>query len=333
MRGVVITGYGDIKRNVAVSERKMPTAGENQVLVEIHAASVNPVDYKIVEGALRIIRKLEFPAPIGFDVAGVVVEKGSNVQHLDIGDEIFSRVPTDSPGTFAEYIAINSDVVVKKPSNLSFIEASSIPLVGMTTLQGFELAKLVPGDKVLIHAGSGGVGTFAIQYAKSQGAYVYTTTSTENVSWVKELGADRVIDYKKEDYLAIVKNIDVVYDTLGGKYAREAFQVIKTGGRVISIAGDIDEESAIDLGLNQIIRFLLKLKFKKIKKLSKSKSATYRHFFMKPDGEQLESLRILLENGSIIPVIDKIFDLNDVSEALVYQKGGRVKGKIVIRVK
>jgi NADPH:quinone reductase-like Zn-dependent oxidoreductase len=333
MKGLVITGYGKIERHVAIQELEKPKVRENQVLVEVHAASVNPVDYKIVEGALRLVKRLDFPAPIGFDVAGVIVEKGPEVNHLEIGDEIYSRVPTDSPGTFAEFIAIDSNVVTKKPSNLSFEEASSIPLIGMTTFQGFELGELKTGDKILIHAGSGGVGTFAIQYAKLLGAYVYTTTSTGNVGWVKGLGADRVIDYKKENYLEIVKNIDFVYDTLGGKYTKEAFRVIREGGRVISIAGDVDEITAAELGLHRMIRLFLAIKRRKVERYCKEKSAFYRFFLMDPDVTQLETLRIHLENRSIRPVIDKVFQLNEASRALAYQKEGRAKGKIVIRVK
>ena len=192
MKALQITGYGDVKNNLVFSEVEKPTIKDNQVLIEIHSASVNPIDYKIIEGLLKQIRKLTFPCPIGFDVAGIVVERGSNVTNLKVGDEVYSRVPSKSPGTFAEYIAVDSDVVCLKPSNLNFSESASLPLVGLTTIQSFDKASLKSGNKVLIHAGSGGIGTFAIQYAKSKGAYVYTTTSTKNVEWVKELGADRV---------------------------------------------------------------------------------------------------------------------------------------------
>ena len=194
MKALQITGYGDIKSNLTFNEVEKPSINDNQFLVEIHAASVNPIDYKIVEGIFKNFSKLSFPAPIGFDLAGVIVEKGKNVLNFEVGDEVFSRVPSESPGTFAHYIAVDKNVVTKKPDNMNFNEASSIPLVGLTTVQSFEKAKLKSGDKVLIHAGSGGIGTFAIQYAKAKGAFVYTTTSTKNVGWVKELGADRVFN-------------------------------------------------------------------------------------------------------------------------------------------
>ena len=226
MKILQIKGYGDIKSNLSFSEIEKPTISDNQVLIEVYAASINPIDYKIVEGALKQIRKLTFPAPIGFDVSGVVIKKGNNVNHLNVGDEIYSRVPSDSPGTFSEFIAINADVVCLKPSNLDFIESSSLPLVGLTTIQSFNKANLKSGDKVLIHAGSGGIGTFAIQYAKSKGAYVYTTTSTKNVNWVKELGADRVIDYKTENYLKEFYDLSNTTDIKGFYYETRLHSVI-----------------------------------------------------------------------------------------------------------
>jgi len=333
MKALQITGYGKIEDNLAINEVKKPSINDSQVLVEIYSASVNPVDYKIVEGKLKQINKLKFPAAIGFDVAGIVVEKGKKVTDLEIGDEIFSRVPTLSPGTIAEYIAIDSNVVTKKPSNLDFSAASSIPLVGVTTVQSFNKANLKAGDKVLIHAGSGGVGTFAIQYAKAKGAFVYTTTGTDNVEWVKELGADRVIDYKKENYLDIVKDLDIVYDTLGGDYTIDAFKVIKKGGTVVSIAGEVDESVAKDLGLNGLIRFLLALKRRNITRQAKATSANYKFILMTPNASQLDDIKVLIEKKLIKPVIDKEFPFSNSIDALLYQKSGRAKGKIVIKIK
>lgn len=333
MKVLHLTGYGDIQSNVTFAEVKKPSIKDNQVLIEIHSAALNPIDYKIIEGHLKQVIKLSFPNTIGFDVAGIVVEKGAKVTHLKVGDEVYSRVPTDAPGTLAEYISVDSEVVSLKPSNLSFSEAASLPLVGLTTIQSFNKVHLKSGDKVLIHAGSGGIGTFAIQYAKSKGAYVYTTTSTKNVGWVKKLGADRVIDYKTEKYLDIVKNIDIVYETLGGEYTADAFKVIKNGGKVVSLAGDIDDETAKELGLNKLIRFILSLKRRKITKLTKQKSAHYKYLAMTANGKQLEDLKNLAEANLIKPVIDKVYPFSEAVEALLYQKSGRAKGKIVINMK
>jgi hypothetical protein len=333
MKALQIIGYGDVKSNLVFSEVEKPTIKDNQVLIEIHSASVNPIDYKIIEGLLKQIRKLTFPCPIGFDVAGIVLERGSNVTNLKVGDEVYSKVPSESPGTFAEYIAVDSDVVCLKPSNLNFSESASLPLVGLTTIQSFDKASLKSGDKVLIHAGSGGIGTFAIQYAKSKGAFVYTTTSTKNVEWVKELGADRVIDYKTENYLNIVNNIDIVYETLGGNYTIDAFKVIKNGGKVVSLIGDVDKETARELELNGVIRFVLALKRMKITKQIKHKSAYYKLILMNSNGTQLNEIKKLVEDKLIKPVIDKEFSFSESIDALLYQKSGRAKGKIIIKIK
>ena len=333
MKALQITGYGDVKSNLVFSEVEKPTIKDNQVLIEIHSASVNPIDYKIIESLLKQIRKLTFPCPIGFDVAGIVIERGSNVTNLKVGDEVYSKVPSNSPGTFAEFIAVDSDAVCLKPSNLNFSESASLPLVGLTTIQSFDKASLKSGDKVLIHAGSGGIGTFAIQYAKSMGAYVYTTTSTKNVEWVKELGADRVIDYKTENYLNIVNNIDIVYETLGGNYTKDAFKVIKNEGKVISVVGDVDKETARELKLNGIIRFVLALKRMKITKQIKHKSAYYKLILMNSNGTQLNEIKKLVEDKLIKPVIDKEFSFSESIDALLYQKSGRAKGKIIIKIK
>jgi len=333
MKALKITGYGDIAKNVEIREVEKPKVGPGQVLIDVHAASINPIDYKIIEGAMKNINKLSFPAAIGFDVSGTVVDKGEGVTDFKLGDEVFSRVPTDAPGTFAEMIAVNQQAVAQKPSSLNFAEAASIPLVGLTTVQSFEKAKLKSGDKVLIHAGSGGVGTFAIQYAKTQGAYVHTTTSTKNVEWVKDLGADRVIDYKQEDYLEIAKEVDIVYDTLGGNYTKDAFKILKDGGSVVSIAGDPDNETAKDLGLNGLIRFLLKLKRFKLDQLANDKNARYKFVMMHADGAQLNSIKELIENNYISAVVDKEYSFSEAVSALEYVKNGHAKGKVVLNMK
>lgn len=333
MKQLFITGYGKIEDNLQFHKVDIPQAGYHEVLIKINAAGVNPIDYKIINGLLKRINKLSFPAPIGFDVSGTVVEKGEGVTNLEIGDDIYSRVPTDQPGTFAEYLTIDSSVVAKKPSNLTFEEASGIPLVGLTTIQGFALAKIKKGDRVLIHAGSGGIGTFAIQYASSKGAFIYTTTSTKNVSWVKELGADVVIDYKNENYLDLVKDVDIVLDTLGKNYTKDAFRVIKKGGKVITLIGDLDNETAIELGLNSFIRFLLTLKRMKIDSLKKKKSALYRFIVIEPNVFQLNEIKSLIEKEMIKPVIDRVFYLENAVEALKYIKNGHSKGKVILKIR
>jgi len=249
MKALQITKYGEIKNSLVFNEVDKPTVQAKDVLIEVKAAAINPIDKSIVLGHLQTMIPIQFPSGIAYDVSGTVVEKGSEVTNFEIGDLVYSRVPQEQMGTIAEYVAVTSDAVANKPGNISFEEAASIPLAGLTALQSLEHAGIKENDKVLIHAGSGGVGSFAIQYAKSKAAYVYTTTSTNNVNWVKELGADSVIDYKTEDYKAIVKDADIVFDTLGQNYTLDAFKVVKQGGKVVSVVGPLDERTAESFGI------------------------------------------------------------------------------------
>ena len=255
-----------------------------------------------------------------------MVEKGGEVTDFEIGDLVYSRVPQEQMGTLAEYVAVTCVAVSKKPGNVSFEEAASLPLAGLTALQSLESAGIKENDKVLIHAGSGGVGSFAIQYAKAKGAYVYTTTSTNNVSWVKKLGADRVIDYKTEDYKTIVKDADIVFDTLGQSYTTEAFEVVKKGGIVVSVVGPIDEPSAKMFGMADY-----KLP-EELATLSKDKDAAYKFVFMHPNGSHLGEIKSMVEDDKIIPIIDKVYPFSESIDAFTHLASGRTKGKLVIKM-
>ncbi|MTI32459.1 NADP-dependent oxidoreductase [Xanthovirga aplysinae] len=333
MKALQITGYGkDIRNHLKIAEVKKPKAKAGEVLIEVHAASINPIDYKIVHGLMKIVEKLDFPAPIGFDVSGTIVSVGKGVQNFKEGDEVFSRV--GAAGTLAEFVAVDATLIAPKPHNFSHEEAASIPLVGLTTLQTIKSAmKANPGQKILIHAGSGGVGSFAIQYAKALELNVATTTSTKNVEWVKALGADQVIDYKKENYLELLKDLDYVYDTLGGQYTIDSFKILKTGGKTVSIAGPPDQEFSKNFGLNPIFKFFIWLGNRKVYRAAKAKSNAYQFLFLKPSGEQLDEIRKLIEDGKIKAIIDKKFSLDESIDALEYLQSGRTKGKVVVTVK
>lgn len=333
MKALQIKGYGDLKSNLDFGIVEKPIINENQVLIEVYATSVNPIDFKIIEGILKPILKLSFPTGIGYDVAGIVIKKGAMVSHLKVGDEVFSSVNQQCRGTFADYLAVDADVVCVKPTNLNFQQSAALPMVGLTTIQAMRKADLKSGDTILIHAGSGGIGSFAIQYAKSLGAYVYTTTSSNNVDWVKSLGADIVVDYKKENYLEIVKDADVVYDTLGGHYTVDAFNVIKYGGKVVSLIGAVDAETAREMGLGCFARLYLHFKRLRITKKKKKKEAYYKLISMIPAITDLETVKKLAESGTIKAVIDKTFQFDDAINALLYQKVGHAKGKVIIRMK
>ncbi|WP_410503406.1 NADP-dependent oxidoreductase [Gillisia sp. Hel_I_29] len=304
---------------------------KDEVLIETYAASVNPLDIKVVEGKLKSVSNFKLPTTLGYDVSGIIIEKGENVPNFNIGDEVFSKV--NRQGTFTEFVAVNQKLVSLKPKNTTFEEAASLPLVGLTAIQALKRGKLKSGESILIHAGSGGVGSFAIQYAKSIGAYVYTTTSSENVSWVKKLGADEVIDYKTVDYTAIVQDADMVLDTLGNEYTEEAFSVIKNGGKVITLVGPVDKETANRMKLNKITKLFLAFKRRKITKQIKQKSAFYNLVFMRANAKQLNEISELVESGTVKTKIDKVFPLKDTLNALLYVKKGRTKGKVVIKIK
>lgn len=326
MKALQITKYGDIKDSLTFNDIEKPSVRANDILVEVKAASLNPIDYKLVEGHLKDMVPLNLPCTIGYDVSGVVLEKGADVSNFEVGDKVYSRIPQEQMGTLTEYVAVNSEVVAKKPTNSSFVEAAALPLIGLTAIQALERVGLKENDRVLIHAGSGGVGSFAIQYAKAKGAYVYTTTSSKNVAMVKALGADRVIDYKTEDYKTIVKDLDIVFDTLGNNYTLEAFEVIKEGGKVTSIVGPLDEETAKHMGMTD---YKLPEQFSK---LINEKSATYKLTWMQPNGEQLNTIATMVENGAIKPVVDKVYSFVNSIEACLYLATGRAKGKVIISI-
>ncbi|TDD96892.1 NADP-dependent oxidoreductase [Flavobacterium cellulosilyticum] len=324
MKALQIVKYGDLKDSLAIGEIEKPSVKPNDILVEVKAVSLNPIDYKLAEGKLKEMMHLDLPTTIGFDLSGVIVELGTDVSAFKIGDEVYTRVPQEQMGTITDYVAVTSDLVAKKPANISFEEAAGLPLIGLTAIQALERVGIKEGDRILIHAGSGGVGSFAIQYAKAKGAIVYTTTSTKNVDWVKALGADRVIDYKTEDYKEVATNLDIVFDTLGGDYTFDAFEIIKEGGKVTSIVGPPDEETAKQMGMTDY-----KLP-EKLSKLIEEKSAVYKLTWMQPDAKQLKDIKSMVEDGAIKPIVDLIYTFEKGIEAYQYLATGRAQGKVII---
>ena len=332
MQSLMITKYGDLNTSLEIQEVPIPSIGPNQILIKTYAASFNPLDYKIVRGDFKAMRKIQFPKGIGRDVSGVIEKVGEEVKRFKAGDKVFSRIDEDFVGTMAEYVISNAADAALMPSNLNYEEAASIPLAGLTVYQSLiDIAQLSHGENILIHAGSGGVGTIAIQLSKHLGANVIATTSTKNVEMVKELGAHDVIDYTKQSYLDEGAKFDVVFDTLGGQHTLDSFKVLKNGGRVISIAGDVDSVTTKQLGLNKIISFLLKLKAKKVTNAAHKINAMYRFLLMSPNGGQLKELAKLYESGSIKAVLDKTYNFNDSIQAIDYLSKGRAKGKVVVQ--
>jgi NADPH:quinone reductase-like Zn-dependent oxidoreductase len=333
MKALIVERYGDAGA-VRVGETPDPLMGEDDVLVEIHAASVNPLDIKTRNGDYKAILPYRMPFVLGNDMAGRVIAVGSRVERFAVGDEVYARPDKNRIGTFAELIAINQDDVATTPSTLTVEEAASIPLVGLTSWQALvERANLQKGQKVLIHAGSGGVGTIAIQLAKYVGATVATTTSTANIDVVKSLGADVVIDYKKQAFETVLRDYDVVLDTLGGETLKKSLQVLKPGGKVISIAGPPDPAFAKELGANLIIRLAMTALSFRIRQRARRRHLTYSFLFMKANGDQLGEITSLIDAGKIRPVVDRVFPFESIQEALTYAEEGRAKaGKVVIKM-
>lgn len=301
---------------------------------EIHAASINPIDFKIRDGKVKLLIKYKMPLILGNDFSGIVVKVGRKVTRFNVGDEIYARPRKSNIGTFAEYISIHENDIALKPKNLSFEEAASIPLIGLTSYQALhDVLKLQKGQKILIQAGAGGVGTFAIQLAKLMGATVATNASDAGANLVKSLGADKIINYKKEKFEDILENYDAVFDTLGGKILEKSFDIIKEGGKIISVSGIPNARFAKEYGSGFFKRLLFSAVSHKLTTLEKKHHVQYIFLFMKPSGDQLRIIANFIESGNIIPVIDRVFSFEDAQKAMEYAESGRAKGKIILKIR
>lgn len=311
MKAIVIDNYGG-KEQLKERELEKPAINENQVLLEIHATSINPIDWKLREGYLQEMLPWEFPIILGWDAAGVIAEVGKNVKHYSVGDRVFARPATTRQGTYAEFVPVEMELLAHMPESMSFEEGAAIPLTGLTAYQclvGF--AEVKKGDKVLIHAGAGGVGSMAIQIANSIGAYVATTASDKNDELVKSLGANRVINYREEDFSELLEDFDAVLDTMGGEILDNSFKVLKKGGKLISIAGQPSAEKAEEYGVEAS------------------------NFWLEPSGEQLQKLANLYVSGELKPTIGHVFDFTEqgLKDAHELSESHHARGKIVIKIK
>jgi NADPH:quinone reductase-like Zn-dependent oxidoreductase len=333
MKAFMLDRYGS-GDNVRFGEMSEPEVRANDVLVEVHAAGVNLLDSKIRNGEFKLFLPYRLPVVLGHDVAGVVVRVGSRVRRFKPGDEVYARPGTDQIGTFAEFISISEDDVAPKPESLTMEEAASIPLVGLTAWQALiERANLEKGQRVLIHAGSGGVGTIAIQLAKHVGATVATTTSTANVELVERLGADVVIDYKKDDFERVVHDYDVVVNSLGAETLKKSLRVLKPGGKLISISGPPDPAFAKEIGSSRIFGPATRVLSYPIRRAAARRHVSYSFLFMRASGDQLREITSLVDSGIIQPVLDRVFQFESTKEAMAYLEKGRAKGKVVVKVR
>ena len=333
MKAFIINKY-DKKGVLALTDVPAPLVKDTDVLVDIHAAGLNLLDAKIKSGEFKLILPYKFPLILGHDVAGVVTQVGKKVKKFKVGDQVFARPADGRIGTLAELIAIDENEVALKPKNLTMEEAASIPLVALTAWQVLvERAQLRKGQKVFIQAGSGGVGTIAIQLAKHLGATVATTAGAASFDLLKKSGADVLIDYKTQDFEAMLSGYDVVLNSQDTKTLEKSLNVLKPGGKAISISGPPTPDLAQQTGAPWYVKIVLSLLSGSIRRKAKKRHVDYSFLFMRADGQQLAQLAKLIEAGTIKPVVDKVFSFEQTNEALAYVESGRAKGKVVISVK
>lgn len=332
MKAFVIDRYNK-KDPMRLGDMPQPQLRDDDVLIEVHAAGLNVLDSKIKSGAFKLMLPYRMPLVLGHDVAGIVTQVGSRVRQFKVGDEVYSRPRDHRIGTFAQFIAVNENDVAPKPKNITMEEAASIPLVALTVWQALvERAQLKKGQKVFIQAGSGGVGTLAIQLAKHIGATVATTTSGANIDLVKSLGADVVVDYKKDDVGNVLRNYDVVLHSQDAATLEKSLRVLKPGGALVSISGPPDPAFAKGIGAPWFVKLIIRLLSSGVRKKAARNGIKYSFLFMRADGQQLREITLLIEAGAIRPVIDRIFPFGSTNEALAYVETGRAKGKVVIKV-
>ncbi|ADO77491.1 NADP-dependent oxidoreductase [Halanaerobium praevalens] len=311
MKAIVIDQYGD-REELKEREIKKPKPKADEILIEVHSASVNPIDWKLREGYLKEMFAFDFPIILGWDASGIVKEKGNKVESLKVGDRVFVRPELTNRGTYAEYTTAKENLVAKIPDNINFKQAAAVPLAGLTAYQSLtDVGNLEKNDKVLIHAGAGGVGSFGIQIAKNLGAYVATTGSTKNVEFLESLGADEVIDYTKADFAEILADYDLVVDTLGGEIQTKSLGILKKGGKLVSIVEEPDPQVVKEKEVEATLHWLI------------------------PDGDQLAILADMMEKEKLKAIVGSEFPFSEkgLKDAHKLSESHHARGKIIINVK
>lgn len=330
MKAFVVEKYG--KKGARAAEVPEPAVGERDVLVAVSAAGINPLDGMVRDGEFKLLLKYKTPFVLGHDVAGVVTRVGSAVHGFDVGDEVYARPRDLRVGGFAEFIAIDADDVAPKPASLTLQEAAAVPLVALAAWQILvDRAQVEPGQKVLVHAGAGGLGSTVIQLAKHLGATVATTTNTETEELVRGLGADVVVDYTEEDFSQVLSGYDLVLDSLGGANLEKSLTVLKPGGLAIGVVGPPDAAFAKQLGAPSVLGLVMNMLSRKVRKRARALGVRYQFFFMQANGSQLRRLGALYDSGKLRPVIDRVFPFDRTLEAMAHVEQGRTKaGKVVV---
>jgi NADPH:quinone reductase-like Zn-dependent oxidoreductase len=329
VKAFVVERYG--KDGLRAADVPEPEIGDGDVLVKVSAAAINPLDTMLRDGEFKRLLRYRTPFVLGHDVAGVVTGVGAAVREFQVGDQVYARPRDLRIGTFAQYIAIDEDDVAPKPASLTLHEAAALPLVSLAAWQTLvDRANVQAGQKVLVHAGSGGLGSTVIQLAKHLGATVATTARGENAELVRSLGADVVVDYKKEDFADVLSRYDVVLDSLGGENLEKSLMVLKPGGQAISVTGPPDPGFAKQLGAPKFVGVVMGLLSRKVRKQARKLGVSYSFLFMQANGGQLRELASLYDAGRLRPLVDKTFAFEQTLEALAYVEQGRANGKVVI---
>ena len=328
MKAFVVEKYG--KDGLRAAQVPDPIVGPRDVLVRVRAAGINPLDQKVRNGELKLLLKYQRPFVLGHDLAGVVTEVGADVPDYQIGDEVYARPRDLRIGAFAEYIAIDQADIALKPHSLSMEQAAAVPLVALAAWQALaDLARVQPGQKVLVHAGAGGLGSTVIQLARHLGAYVATTARGNDEEKLRDLGANEVIDYTKADFAERLSGYDVVLDSLGGDTLMKSLTVLKPGGLAISAVGPPDPAFAEQIG-RPFLKPVMALISRKVRARARKLGVRYAFLFMRADGAQLKTLAALYDAGALRPVLDRTFPFDQTLEALAFVEQGRAKGKIVV---
>ena len=332
MKVVQIDNYSKTIDSVKIREINIPEIKPDEVLVRVKSVGINPVDNMITRGEVKLITPYSFPLSIGNELAGVIEKTGEKVTEFKEGDRVFSRLPTDKIGAFAEYVAINKKDLAKIPEYLSFNEATAIPLTALTAYQALDILQVKSGETLFISGGSGGFGAMAVPLAKARGIKVITNGSLENKERVLALGAEQFLDYKTEDYAQLLHDVDGVIDTIGGKDTEKQFSILKQGGKLVSLKGMPNGRFAKKMGLPLWKQWVFGLAGRSFDNMAKKRNQEYHFIFVQSSGEQLSEIAKVLEENQIRPSIDSIYSFEDIAKALVKVDKGSSRGKTIVEI-
>lgn len=332
MKAAILNGYDKHGCDLVLKDIPIPEIHDQEILVKIHTAGVNPLDNMIIRGEVKMIVPYRFPLVMGNEFVGVVEKVGAGVSRYSAGDRVYGRLPLNKIGAFAEYAAVPQNAIAKVPEYLSDEEAACIPLTALTALQAFELMKPKAGKTIFISGGTGSLGAMAIPVAKSCGLTVITNGSAANRDRVLALGADRFIDYRTEDYAEVLSDVDYVLDTLGDRELPKEFGILKHGGKLVSLRGMPNGEFAARTGMPAFKRILLKFAGRKYDQMAARKNQTYYFIFVHEDGAGLDRVSGILAQRHIKASVDEVFALDEVNKALQKVASGKSKGKTVIKI-